>query len=100
MILAYITCKDLKEAKKISSHLLSRRIIACANIFPVKSMYLWKGKIKGESETVIIAKTQEKNFRKLESEVKKIYSYKIPCILKISADGNREYINWIKRETR
>src|SRR3989344_8051914 len=98
MTLAYITCKDLREARKISNHLLSKKIIACANIFPVKSMYLWKGRIANDNETVIIAKTLEKNFRKLESEVKKIHSYKIPCILKIKSDANGEYEHWLKKE--
>lgn len=99
MALAYITCKDRKEAEKISMHLLRKRIIACANIFPIKSMFWWKGKIADGNESVIIAKTSNKNFRNLEKEVKKIHSYKIPCILRINATANKEYDKWLKKET-
>lgn len=100
MTLVYITCRDKKEAEKISMHLLKKRLIACANMFPVRSMYWWNYKIANESEYVIIAKTNNKNFKKVESEVKRIHSYKIPCILKISAAANKEYGQWADKEMR
>ena len=98
MALAYIICKDAVEAEKISMHLLKKKLIACANIFPVKSMYWWKNKIASENENVIIAKTNDKNFNKVVSETKKIHSYKIPCILKINTKANKEYKNWADGE--
>ena len=100
MTLVYITCKNKKEAEKISLHLLKKRIIACANLFPIKSIYWWGGKIAKENETVIIVKTNNKNFKKLESEVKKIHSYGIPCILRINAAANKEYQAWLKKEVK
>ena len=98
MTLVYITCKNKKEAEKISKHLLVKRLIACANIFPIKTMYWWNNKIINDKENVIIAKTSNKNFKKLEIEVKKIHSYEIPCILKLDAIANEEYEDWVKKE--
>ena len=100
MALVYITCSNEKEAKKISMHLLKKRLIACANIFPIKSVYWWKGKITKSNEHVMIAKTSNKNFKKLEFEVKKMHSYEIPCILRINASANKEYNEWMNREIR
>lgn len=100
MTLVYITCKDSKEAEDISIHLLKKRLIACANIFPIKSMYWWQGKIANDSENVIIAKTNNKNFKKIGIEVKKMHSYEIPCILKINATANKEYEAWANKELR
>lgn len=99
-MLAYITCKDEKEAEKISGHLLEKRLIACSNIFPVKSMYWWNGKIQNDSEVIIIAKTSGKNFSKAEKEVKKLHSYKVPCILKIEANANKDYGEWAAKEMK
>ena len=100
MTLAYITCKDRKEAERVSMHLLKKRLIACANIFPIRSIYRWEGKIVNESENVIIAKTNNKIFKKLENEVKKIHSYEVPCILKIDAVANKNYGQWAAKEIR
>lgn len=99
MTIVYITCKDNKEAKAISKHLLDKRLIACANIHPIESLYRWEGSIKQESEAVIIAKTQEKHYKAIKQEVKKLHSYDIPCILKIKAGCNEEYGKWIEKET-
>lgn len=96
MTLVYITCNDEKEAEKISKHLLLKRLVACANIFPIKSMYWWDNKIVNDKENVIIAKTNDKNFKKVESEVKKLHSYEIPCILRINAKANEDYETWAK----
>ena len=98
MTLAYITCKDQKEAEKISRHLLEKRLIACSSMLPVKSMYWWQGKMQNDDEVVIIAKTNEKNFSKVKTEVKKLHSYQIPCILKIGAEANEEYDDWVENE--
>ncbi len=100
MTLVYITCKDEKEAKKISMHLLKKRIIACANIFPIKSMYWWKNRIVNDNENVIIAKTNNRNFKKLEAEVKKLHSYEVPCILRINATVNKDYKQWAEKEMK
>lgn len=98
MAIAYITCKDRKEAEKISLHLLRKRLIACANIFPIRSMYWWNGKIAKENETAIIAKTSNKNFKKMANEARKLHSYSIPCILRIDAAANRDYGAWAEKE--
>lgn len=98
MTLAYITCKDKKEAERISMHLLKKRLIACANMFPIKSMYWWKGRIAKGMEIAIIAKTDSKNFKKVLGEVKKLHSYSIPCVLRIDAAANKDYEAWAKKE--
>ena len=98
MTLIYITCKDEKEAVKISKHLLNKRLIACSNMHSVRSMYRWHEKIQDEKEFVIIAKTKEKNYKKIKEEVLKLHSYDIPCILKIDAEANESYEKWVNEE--
>ncbi|MAG91260.1 divalent-cation tolerance protein CutA [Candidatus Woesearchaeota archaeon] len=100
MTLVYITCKDKKEAEKISLHLLKRKLIACANIFPVTSIYRWKFKIVNEDENILIVKTNNKKFNRVANEVKRIHSYDIPCILKLGATANKEYETWANKELK
>ena len=100
MTLAYIICKDSVEAEKISMRLLKKRLIACVNIFPIRSMYRWKKKIVTEAENIIIATTNEKKFAKVVSEVKKIHSYKIPCILKLNSIANKDYDKWAEKQMK
>jgi len=98
MILTYITCKEKSEARKISEHLLKKRLIACANIFPIESMYWWEDKINEEKEFVVIAKTLEEKFDEMKGEIKKVHSYEVPCILKIEVEANEEFLEWVEGE--
>ena len=100
MALVYITCKDKREAERISTHLLKKKLIACANMFPIRSMYWWNRKIVNDNEHVLIAKTKDKNFKRIVAEVKRMHSYQIPCILKIDAEANKEYERWANKEMR
>ena len=99
MIFIYITCRDKKEAGKIGFHLVKKRLAACCNIFPIDSIYWWRGKIIKDREVVLIVKTLKKNFKKIEKEVKKLHSYVIPCILEIPIKkGSLEYLKWLEKE--
>jgi len=100
MTLVYITCKDEEEAVKISKHLLDKRLIACSNMYPIRSMYRWQGKLQDEKEFVMMAKTKEKNYEKIKEEVKKIHSYDVPCILKIDAEANESFNRWVNEEVK
>ena len=101
MISVYITCKDMKEAKLIASHLLEKRLIACANIFPTTSMYRRQGKVVDETEIAMLCKARKDSFEKIKEEVKQLHSYEIPCIVALPWHGSSEdYRKWVEEETR
>tara|TARA_B100000989_G_scaffold277625_1_gene238732 strand:+ start:177 stop:488 length:312 start_codon:yes stop_codon:yes gene_type:complete len=98
----YITAKSKREAKKIATILVKKKLVACANIFNnIQSFFLWKNKVNNSNETVIMGKTLQKNQLKIISEVKKIHSYDIPCVvfLKISS-GSKEFLKWINKSVK
>lgn len=99
LIFVYITNPNKKEAKKVARHLLDKKLIACANIYPeVNSLYPWKGKLADEKEVVFIGKTTEKNYSRIKQEVKKIHSYEVPCVIKIPIETNEAYAKWLESE--
>lgn len=101
MILVYVTCKDVEQAQNISRVLLEKRLVACVNLFPVSSMYRWKGSINNDAEVVLILKTVKKKFKDIEKEIKKIHSYECPCIISIKVtDVNKEFLKFIKKEIK
>lgn len=99
-IFVYITNPTRKEARRIAGHLLEKRLIACANIFPIESIYRWEGRIADEREYVVIAKTGARNFARVKKEVEKVHPYKIPCIVKIPVSSNSKFFRWMKDEIK
>ena len=100
MILAYITCKDGEQADSIGRVLLDKKLAGCVNIFPIASMYLWKGKIGEGSEVVLLAKTTEAKYNDVVKEVERVHSYDIPCIMKIPVACNKKYKDWLESEIK
>ncbi len=97
----YITAKDSSEARKIANFLVKNRLAACANIFPIESIYWWNGKVQNEKEYAIIAKARKDSMKKLTSAVKRIHSYSVPCVVSWPIiEGNKDYFEWVKKETR
>lgn len=103
MILVYITCEDVEQAKKIGKHLLDKRLCVCINIFPnMQSACFWppkSDKIEEANEVVLIAKTLESKYQDLEDEVHKIHTYEIPCVFAIPVTHvAKKYYDWINGE--
>src|SRR3989344_1811869 len=94
MINVYITCKDKAEAAKIANALLNKKLIACANYFPIKSVYAWKGKIVNDNEYAVLAKSVKAKFDDIVAAVKQIHSYECPCIEMFETKASKEYEKW------
>ena len=97
-IIVYITHGTELTAKKIANYLLDKKLVACANIFPISSAYWWKEKIQSEKEWVSIVKTVPELWERLQEEVEAVHPYDVPCIMKIEAEANKAYVNWIRNE--
>lgn len=92
----YITAGDMAEARKIGRQLVEERLAACVNIFPITSIFRWKGNIDEANEFGIIVKTRSEKVKDIEKRVKEIHSYEVPCVLSFSIDrGSAEYLKWI-----
>ncbi len=101
MISVYITFKDEAEARKIATHLLKKKLIACANLFPVTSLYSWRGKIVDEKEMAMMAKAPKGNFERIRSEVKAMHSYEVPCIVSLPVeDKDDDFHKWVGEEAK
>jgi len=100
MISVYITCKNKAEARKIAKVLINKKLIACANIFPIQSIYRWKGKKEESNEHVLLGKSLDNKFKAIESEVKKIHSYDVPFIGAWKERTTADVQQWIREELK
>ncbi len=97
----YMTAKDREEAKRIALHLIEEKLAACANMFPVSSVYTWKGKVIEDDEVGIIMKTRASLVERLIAETKKMHSYEVPCVVSIDIEkGFPPFIEWIGESTK
>jgi periplasmic divalent cation tolerance protein len=84
------------DADRIARFLVEERLAACVNIMPVRSCYLWEGKLNLEGEELLIIKTEERMVEQLMSRIIELHSYKVPEIIVLPiVDGYPSYLHWI-----
>eukprot|EP01098_Paradermamoeba_levis_P008266 TRINITY_DN3432_c0_g1_i2.p1 TRINITY_DN3432_c0_g1~~TRINITY_DN3432_c0_g1_i2.p1 ORF type:complete len:199 (+),score=47.07 TRINITY_DN3432_c0_g1_i2:39-599(+) len=96
-----VTVPNVEVGRKISSDLLTNKLVACVNIVPgVESHYWWKGEITKDSELLLIIKTRTQLVPALTSRVKQIHSYTVPEVISFQIhQGSQDYLNWILSST-
>jgi len=98
--LLYVTAPSEEEARRIGEKLIEERLVACVNIFPIRSIYRWEGKTCREEEFALILKTNEEVVDRAIARLKELHPYKVPCILKLPvAGGLEEFVRWIEEST-
>ncbi len=98
----YITAASRDEALTIGRAVVEARLAACANVFPgVTSVYWWEGSRQEDSEAALILKTRQDLVDQVVAKVKELHSYECPCVVALPiAGGNKDFLDWISKETR
>ncbi|MCL2374302.1 MAG: divalent-cation tolerance protein CutA [Treponema sp.] len=94
IIISTAGSKELGE--KIARLLVEKRLAACAQMFPIESVYLWQGKIHEDNETALFIKSRTALFDEIKSAIQEIHPYEVPQIIQIPITGGlSEYLSWI-----
>ncbi|NJN23142.1 MAG: divalent-cation tolerance protein CutA [Acaryochloridaceae cyanobacterium RL_2_7] len=91
-----VTAPNESEAESLAGDLLSKKLAACVNIFPVQSTYLWEGKVQCDREYQLIIKTTAERFQMIEQRILELHSYEVPEIISLPVQqGSSSYLSWI-----
>lgn len=101
-IVVTTTFASREEAVSLGKLLLTKRLIACAQISsPVQSLYWWKGKIEQAEEYCLVMKSSALLWKTLEEEIRLHHSYDVPEILAVpTAAVSKDYEQWLLGEVR
>ncbi len=96
-IVVLVTAPSQEVARQLAKTLLDKKIIACANLFPVSSLYRWEGKICEDDEICLVLKTKADLFHsELVPAIQAIHPYQVPEIIALPLTmGAASYLAWI-----
>lgn len=101
MIIIYTTFPDKKTARLITKKLLTDRLAACVQLFPIESSYWWRGKLEEANEIACFVKTKKSLQNKVIEFISKNHPYETPEIVSLSPNFvNSPYFDWLNKETR
>ncbi|MCC5945228.1 MAG: divalent-cation tolerance protein CutA [Bernardetiaceae bacterium] len=99
LIAVYITNPNREVALATARALIEKKLIACANLYPIESIYEWKDEICQEAEVVLFGKTQAVHYEKICEYLNTNHPYEVPCALRIPIEANPNYGKWLIEAT-
>lgn len=94
-----ITAANQEEAGRIAEALVTERLAACVNIIPgITSVYRWEGKVVKDGEVLLLVKSTDENYARLERRVKELHSYTTPEVVALRIEkGSDAYLEWLRQ---
>ena len=90
-----------ESAKEIAVQLVEHKMAASVQMFPIESVYRWKGEVCEANEIVLMIRTKTGLFSEVSSFIKSNHPYELPEIIQIPiADGLPDYLCWIGENTK
>ena len=97
LIIVLCTCPDQATAQSLAKGLLEQKLAACINIIPgIQSLYYWQDLLTESTEHLLVAKTLNQAYSKLEDYLKNHHPYECPEILSLPIiQGWTGYLDWV-----
>lgn len=90
------TLDDEAKAETLARALVEARLAACAQIFPVRSIYRWKGAPEEAAEWRVEFKTRAALHERAVARLRALHPYETPEILGLDiADADPAYAQWV-----
>jgi periplasmic divalent cation tolerance protein len=86
------------DAERIARHLLERGA-ACVNILPaVRSLYVWKGQVCDDAESLLVIKAADGRVPALRAALVGVHPYELPEWVVLDADPLTDpgYRQWVR----
>jgi len=99
MIVIFLSVKN-GDGINISRRILEKKYAISIDIKKVETLYLENNNIKEEDRELLLIKTREELFDKIEELIKEIYKNNIIEIYSINVeDANKDFLDLLEKET-
>ncbi|MFJ2579898.1 divalent-cation tolerance protein CutA [Kitasatospora aureofaciens] len=88
------------QASVLASAAVRERLAACAQVYPVRSVYWWEGEVQDAEEWRIDLKTRAELADRLSAFLADRHSYEMPEVIAVPVvGGSPGYLAWVTAET-
>ncbi|MEU3566969.1 divalent-cation tolerance protein CutA [Kitasatospora sp. NPDC036755] len=94
------THESEERARALASAVVRERLAACAQVYPVRSVYWWDGEVRDAEEWRIDLKTRAELADRVGEFLAERHSYETPEVIVVPVAGGRaDYLAWVAGET-
>lgn len=101
VLVCLCTCPDVDSARTLSRSLVEARLAACVQLLPgIESIYRWDGRVDTASEVLLVIKTTQPCFDRLQARLVALHPYEVPELVALPAvAGLPAYLHWVADST-
>ncbi|MBD0669661.1 divalent-cation tolerance protein CutA [Kitasatospora sp. NPDC091335] len=100
LVVVTTTHESEEPARALASAVVRERLAACAQVYPVRSVYWWDGEVRDAEEWRIDFKTRAELADRLGEFVAGRHSYETPELIAVPVvAGSPGYLAWVAEET-
>lgn len=101
-LLVMTALPDQDTARSLAHSLLEEKLAACINLMPaIVSFYEWKGETCEDSECLLLIKTRQSCYGRIEALIHTHHPYELPEIIAMEiSHGLPAYLEWIHKSTQ
>ncbi|MFC8716669.1 divalent-cation tolerance protein CutA [Kitasatospora sp. NPDC057198] len=94
------THDDEGRARELAAAAVRERLAACAQVYPVHSVYRWDGEVQEGAEWRVDLKTRAALAERLTAFLVERHSYRTPEVIGVPVvTGSAGYLDWVAAET-
>lgn len=99
ILAVYTTVGSADEARTLARALVERKLVACAQISAIESIYNWDGAVQQSPEWRVLFKTTAALYQQVESAILAEHAYDLPAIYAVAFDRCSEpFADWVQSE--
>lgn len=89
------------DARSLVRRLVTDRLVACGTVVEnAFSIYEWQGKLEETPEVLVVMKTRQDRWDRLQEVVHELHPYDVPELLALPVEkGLPAYLEWLAEQT-
>ena len=98
-LIVLTTVGNEEQANLLADELVVRRHAACVHIIKVgRTVYRWQGRVFDDNEYLLISKTTDEEYARVEATIKELSTYELPEIIAYQvAAADENVLAWITK---
>lgn len=97
-VIVFTSVENQKDGEILGRLLVERNLAACVQILPqMTSIYRWQGKLESATENLLLIKTTQALYSRIETVIRENHPYQTPEILAVPVvSGSDDYLTWLR----
>lgn len=91
-----------EHGEQIARQLVEEHVVACVNMYPIQSLYFWKGEVRSDKEFTLMMKVSTEGVERLKHRLCELHPYELPEFVVLEIDNEaslREYVEFVRDQT-